>query len=163
MQRFSVLLLFALTAAADPVETTPNRLGELRFESGSASLETMAQQRAIEDAARWLAEHPDRMLFIEGHTDRRGSWSANVDLSHQRAAAVRDELLRAGVDPMRLIVVARSESEPVAGGPAANRRVVLYGTAHSYADMISPSEARAPRDSEPARREPEARRSDPRN
>jgi len=39
---------------------------------------------------------------VEGHTDKKGRYQYNIDLSSRRAAAVVREMIRLGVDPSRL-------------------------------------------------------------
>ena len=44
----------------------------------------------------------NKPIVITGYTDRTGNHAANVDLAKQRAIAVRDALLKAGVPAERL-------------------------------------------------------------
>lgn len=64
----------------------------LTFESGSADL-TDADAPVLAELAAWLKAHPDRSVTLVGHTDAQGSLAANVTLSRQRAAAVRQVLV----------------------------------------------------------------------
>jgi len=69
---------------------------------------------------------------IAGHTDDRGSREYNHTLSEQRAFAVRDWLVGAGVAPELLSAAGFSFDQPVADnatdeGRALNRRVELVG------------------------------------
>ncbi|MEM6465862.1 MAG: OmpA family protein, partial [Pseudomonadota bacterium] len=67
-------------------------------------------------------------LEIGGHTDSRGSDSANQALSEERAQAVRTFMIERGINAGRLNAVGFGESQPVADnetaeGQAANRRI----------------------------------------
>ena len=71
-----------------------------------------------------------RASYIEivGHTDNVGSDSYNMELSEQRAAAVRDFLIKKGVEDTVIITTGMGESMPVASnstpeGRAQNRHV----------------------------------------
>ena len=63
---------------------------------------------------------------IEGHTDASGNEAVNKTLSEQRAAAVREALLAAGVDGTRIEVAGFGSDQPIEGydkGNPINRRV----------------------------------------
>ena len=84
----------------------------------------------IERVAEVLARNGGSEVQVIGHTDATGSESYNQELSLARADAVRDALAVYGVDPARIRVVGRGESEPRASnaseaGRAANRRVEI--------------------------------------
>lgn len=79
-------------------------------------------------AAKVLAEYPNLKLKIRGHTDNSGKHDKNVDLSLRRAQAVKDELVRMGIEEPRLTVEGLGPDEPVADnksrkGRAENRRI----------------------------------------
>ncbi|MEI9901565.1 MAG: OmpA family protein, partial [Hyphomicrobium sp.] len=66
---------------------------------------------------------------IEGHSDEPGSEQENVELSQQRAEAVRQRLIEEGVEPNRIAVVPLGRSVRVATCAdtdcrAQNRRAV---------------------------------------
>ena len=85
----------------------------------------------LDEIAQTLVDHPEiELIRIEGHADRRGSKSYNLDLSERRADAVRARLIGQGVQTDRLIAVGVGEAIPVDRGDspealAKNRRVVL--------------------------------------
>ena len=98
----------------------PRRSAELT-EQGKAVLDTN-----ISDARVML----DRSVFIEviGHTDDVGDDDYNQDLSEQRAAAVSQYLIDAGVDASKMVAIGAGENSPIATnttpeGRAENRRV----------------------------------------
>lgn len=104
-------------------------LGDLLFETGKANLRGGANTQ-LDKLARFLSEHPERNVLIEGHTDSVGSASFNQGLSQRRADAVRAQLMSAGVAGSRLQATGMGLHNPVASnatvqGRAQNRRVEL--------------------------------------
>jgi outer membrane protein OmpA-like peptidoglycan-associated protein len=70
-------------------------------------------------------------LTVAGHTDDVGSAQYNQQLSERRAHAVAQYLESKKVQPVRLQIVGKGESMPIAsnateGGRAENRRVEIY-------------------------------------
>jgi outer membrane protein OmpA-like peptidoglycan-associated protein len=71
---------------------------------------------------------PDAKVTILGHTDAIGGDTYNIDLSKRRALAVTQELVRRGVRPDQLSMVAIGKNQPIAPnttdeGRGLNRRV----------------------------------------
>lgn len=68
--------------------------------------------RAVLDA--WLAEAPkDKTIRVSGHADRLGPEPYNLKLSLRRADAVKQYLIGKGMNPRRIELEARGESDPV--------------------------------------------------
>jgi len=59
----------------------------------------------------WKCRYAKIWLF--GHTDTTGREDANLDLAGKRAAAARDYLVGAGVNPERIGIVAQGENHPL--------------------------------------------------
>ena len=102
----------------------------IRFEFGSATLkpESIETLRNLGNALNQGLS--DQKLFvIEGHTDAVGSRPYNLELSRQRAHAVKDFLVNTmGVSPSRLEAVGKGSTEPAnSRNPyaAENRRVIV--------------------------------------
>ncbi len=74
-------------------------------------------RRVISNAADQAAECDITRVQIEGHTDRSGSTSYNVDLSRRRANNVRSALISEGVPASVITTSARGESEPQTDTP----------------------------------------------
>lgn len=160
-------------------ETIITLSGEVLFETGRATLRPEARQR-LEAVATALRTQPDRRVRIEGHTDSRGSDDDNMELSRQRARAVRQLMVEEGVDPSRLEAVGRGETEPIADnrspeGRANNRRVEIVleqapepqqaagqapGEPQASRTPTAPEEAQQqePGQQEPGQQEPQASR-----
>lgn len=97
------------------------------FTSGKASL-TPAATSAVKTLSVYLQAIEGGRARVEGHTDSQGSAAANRSLSQQRAAAVRDALVAAGLPDVRVQATGHGADQPVGdnrteAGRAANRRV----------------------------------------
>ncbi len=86
--------------------------------------------RTLAVVAKMLELHPDiKKVRIEGHTDNRGSAIDNLDMSRERAAAVRRHLIDiGGVDGKRLVAQGFGPDRPISenktdAGRAKNRRI----------------------------------------
>jgi outer membrane protein OmpA-like peptidoglycan-associated protein len=102
---------------------------DVLFDSGSATLQPGGVDK-LREVAQVLDRYPKTQVQIVGHTDSRGSPTSNVQLSERRAQAVRDVLVRDGVDPSRITTRGEGETRPVATndtpeGRAQNRRVEI--------------------------------------
>ncbi|MCB9282612.1 MAG: OmpA family protein [Lewinellaceae bacterium] len=97
------------------------------FERSKAIILPRSYQE-LDDLALLLLERPGISIRIEGHTDNVGEYKSLVDLSEQRAQAVKDFLVRKGVHPTRIETVGYGPSRPVSDNKdedsrSLNRRV----------------------------------------
>ena len=104
-------------------------LNNVFFEYAKARL-TDASLGEIEQVARFLKKNESLRIEIAGHTDSIGTRAGNMILSQERAKAVRNQLIKEGVDPSRIQAKGYGESRPVADnrtheGRQRNRRVVF--------------------------------------
>jgi len=83
----------------------------------------------LERVANVLAQYPQTMIRVEGHTDQTGSEQYNLQLSERRANAVKNALTQKGIDAARITPVGMGECCPVSSDNAANRRVSMVLTA----------------------------------
>jgi peptidoglycan-associated lipoprotein len=60
-------------------------------------------RQALEVNARWLKQHPEMLVTIEGDADERGDIVYNVVLSDERAAVTKDALVQLGVPAGQII------------------------------------------------------------
>ena len=76
-----------------------------------------------------MQQNPGLRIEISGHTDRIGTAAYNKKLSQQRANAVKDYLVKKGIDPRRILSKGYGEERPLASnddeseGRELNRRV----------------------------------------
>ncbi len=83
---------------------------------------------ALDQVASFLKRNRSYKIYIDGHADSRGSEIYNDPLSHRRAQAVKDYLIKKGIGSSRLIVRAFSKIKPLRENAykqndALNRRV----------------------------------------
>ncbi len=104
----------------------------------------------LEEIGGMLRDHPDLRLRITGHTDSQGNDDYNLNLSEQRARAVKAYLQdEFDIDSDRLETVGKGESEPVdsndtAEGRASNRRVELTDLRSGSGEASGPSDSNSP-------------------
>ena len=84
----------------------------------------------LDRVANVLAQYPQTMIRVEGHTDQTGSEQYNLQLSERRANAVKNALTQKGIDAARITPVGMGECCPVSSDNAANRRVSMVLTTH---------------------------------
>jgi outer membrane protein OmpA-like peptidoglycan-associated protein len=119
----------AVLTAAETERGPAAVLGDVAFETGAA-LVGAAARTAVAAVAEVLRAHPDRRIYVHGHTDSVGAELANQRLSELRAEAVRSLLVQEGIESDRLVAVGYGQARPVADnatdrGRALNRRVEI--------------------------------------
>jgi len=104
-----------------------NMPGDITFAFDSAEIEPQFFP-VLDDLAATLQQYPQTTVGVIGHTDSIGSDAYNLELSERRAESVAAYVVRGGVQPERIYIDGRGESEPIASnatdeGRARNRRV----------------------------------------
>jgi len=104
-------------------------LGDVLFETEQSELAPQAAIN-IDRIAEFLDVYPERRAIVEGHTDSMGDDDYNMDLSRDRAFAVRQALAARGISTSRITTTGFGEGKPVASnetreGRQANRRVEI--------------------------------------
>ena len=115
------------------VSLTPKRIAikqQVQFVAGSAEIDP-ASTALLSEVADVLLRNPDiARVEVQGHTDNSGTEAVNRELSEQRAQAVREWLVKAGVAGERLSAAGYGSERPLAPNITAqnrakNRRVEL--------------------------------------
>ena len=70
-----------------------------------------------------IQKEKDKSVYVFGHTDATGTDEYNIALSERRARSAADYLSRLGIDPARLDVVGKGETELTGQGDDQDRRV----------------------------------------
>jgi outer membrane protein OmpA-like peptidoglycan-associated protein/opacity protein-like surface antigen len=103
-------------------------LEQVYFASGKSIIEKRSFP-LLDNVMRIMKDHTEiSKLNIEGHTDSQGDDAANLKLSGARVAAVKEYLVKQGVEAARLEAKGFGETKPIADnsnalGRSKNRRV----------------------------------------
>jgi outer membrane protein OmpA-like peptidoglycan-associated protein len=124
--------------AAPPAKARPQAKAEatalslpVRFDFDSTEILPSARAQLDALAAGIKLLPSGRIVTVQGHTDATGSDEYNLELSQERAVAVRDYLVQHhGIDPARLKTVGYGKQRPIESDPyaAVNRRVQFEGS-----------------------------------
>jgi outer membrane protein OmpA-like peptidoglycan-associated protein len=113
------------TAQTNAAQVLDGLEGDVLFRTGSAEI-TPELAHQVQVLAQAVSKSPSLKIRIDGYADPRGSDEDNMKLSQDRANAVRDLLMAAGLDEDVLEVNAYGKSQSVAAdsdGFALERRV----------------------------------------
>ena len=99
----------------------------LNFEQGKSKI-TQDSFEELNNFVTMLQDSPSMVIQLEGHTDFRGSPTANLKLSEDRVSAVKDYLVSNSISTDRILTKAFGGAQPLtqensAEARAKNRRV----------------------------------------
>jgi outer membrane protein OmpA-like peptidoglycan-associated protein len=117
----------AASAKSDASQVLDGLEGDVLFRTGSAEISPQIAHQ-VQVLAQAVAKSPSLKIRVDGYADPRGTADDNMKLSQDRANAVRDLLLSAGLDEAVLEVNAYGKSQSSAAdsdGYALERRVRL--------------------------------------
>ncbi len=115
----------------EPTEEAIKKLNEyaktILFDTGKFSFQKQTLP-VLQSISAILKEYPTSKFSIEGHTDNSGKADANLKLSEERAAAVKNYLVENGIAADRLTSSGYGQTKPIdsnktKAGKANNRRV----------------------------------------
>ena len=98
----------SVATVAPAVRTVENIVSapvSIFFEIGKANVIASRDMLSVKSLAQ-LAIDKNASILVTGYADKSGNADANMKLSERRAQAVADELVRLGVNPQRIEVVA---------------------------------------------------------
>jgi outer membrane protein OmpA-like peptidoglycan-associated protein len=108
------------------------RFETLNFESATTKL-MPGSEAELEEITTAMRRHPEARARLEGFTDNVGNPAENLQLSQQRAQAVKSYLVAHGVASENLEAIGRGEEDPItsnisADGRTMNRRIEFVVT-----------------------------------
>ena len=100
------------------------------FATNSYSINKDYEIKSLKKLADYIKRHPNLYLYIEGHTDPRGSQAFNYALGSRRANAVRSMLIQLGASGQHILTTSYGKERLVAKGNdesawKLNRRAVF--------------------------------------
>ena len=114
--------------AVNPFEDPSNPLSQRSIYFAFDSYDVASEYAPVVEAhARWLVDHPEASVVVQGNTDERGGREYNLALGQKRSEAVRQRMQLLGVNPDRVEAISFGKEKPVATGSteeawAQNRR-----------------------------------------
>ena len=117
----------AYTPTAEEAQIIKTALANLEFESAKATIKSTSYPY-LDGLAELLKKHPEWSVKLAGHTDNTGKAAKNLQLSKDRANAVKNYLVSKGADGANIEAEGFGSSKPIASnntaaGKAKNRRV----------------------------------------
>jgi OOP family OmpA-OmpF porin len=146
---FDVVVSIAVRQPGQPV--TPLRcrdllqkvlmLGRIDFGGGKADVSDDSYG-LLDRVAATIERCHDAAVEVGAHTDSDGSTQANLRLSQERAEAILEFLVDAGIKRERLTAVGYGEAKPIRDnetteGKAANRRIEFVLTAEEHGEVVA--------------------------
>jgi len=102
-------------ATTKPGEVVDIGLRRIYFDTDKWNIRDDARD-ALKKNADILEANPDVKIQIEGHCDERNTVEYNLALGERRASAVREYLVKLGVDAARISTISYGEERSVALG-----------------------------------------------
>jgi OOP family OmpA-OmpF porin len=129
-----VIDAISVRSKAEQAQTAVNTFLEshvIEFESGSNQLTDGGRATVLAFARVLLKEDVSLRLEIDGHTDNSGTVLGNRKLSGDRASAVKDVLVEAGIAEYRMTTHGYGSERPLADngteeGKKKNRRIEIH-------------------------------------
>jgi len=134
--------------AAAMKDTCADTAQVVEFKTGSAAL-TPDDRAALDEVITWLQQDDSRYSRVEGWADPRGNAGKNEVLSQQRAQAVENYISSQGVDPGRVKVRARGETD-IPPAPGGSERVAVVRLCSTQTAQETPPPAPAAEEPPPA-------------
>lgn len=116
-----------LNGCPEPISPVMSGSTNIQFEYNSSVLRT-SSYASLDAVSAMLRADKTKSLHLDGHASEEGTEAYNMQLSLDRANAVKTYLVNSGVDAKRISTTGYGETRPIASntteeGKVANRRV----------------------------------------
>ncbi|WP_431294920.1 OmpA family protein [Pedobacter sp. P26] len=109
--------------APAPVEKPNFNLDNIQFEFNSFVLKTSSFS-ILDKAVAEMKKSPDTKFILNGHSSAEGTPEHNMQLSVDRANAVKSYFINAGLNGNNFTVVGHGEKEPVSTNKSEEGRIL---------------------------------------
>jgi general secretion pathway protein A len=115
---------------ADQNNNTWNQRKELIYFNHDSNDLYSESLKDLDKLFKFILQHPDSKIIIEGYTDSNGNYWYNKKLSKTRAEIVKSYLVEKGISPLKIEAVGMGAENPIASndtstGRKKNRRVEI--------------------------------------
>lgn len=90
----------------------------------------------LDEWAKWLTEHSDGRIVLEGHTGETPNGESSLRVSRHLADMVRERLIEMGVEPERILVVGYGDDLPL---PPVDAPVLTGSYDRVYVTLARPN------------------------
>ena len=98
---------------------TPNKTAlaaqTIHFDYDSSAIKS-SDKNKLSAVADYMRANAQCALRVEGNCDERGTEEYNRSLGERRALSAREELIRLGVESIKIVTVSYGEDQPFAQG-----------------------------------------------
>ncbi|MGR3810015.1 OmpA family protein [Jiulongibacter sp. NS-SX5] len=113
----------------EKVDENTFRLNNVYFFTGKAEISN-SSYRELKKLLKLMTDNPEMKIRVDGHTDNQGDPDLNLQLSIDRAKAVRNYLIKEGIKEDRVEIKGWGESKPLTDNSTEvkrqkNRRVEI--------------------------------------
>src|SRR5438132_10410573 len=98
-----------------PSANQPFKADAVYFEFDKATVKS-SETHKLDSVASRMRQYQGKALRVEGHCDERGTEEYNRSLGDRRALAIREYLVRAGLDSQMIDTVSYGEDRPAVQG-----------------------------------------------
>lgn len=88
----------------------------IHFDYDSPTIKGQDNLAIVKGIADYMKAHPNTYVFVEGHCDERGPQSYNFALGTQRSNAIRNLLIKDGVDLNNVFTISYGKERPLIVG-----------------------------------------------
>lgn len=118
--------------SVDELPDTAKAVSVFYFPTAVSDSVTQSKGKNLQELVTYLKENPQLRIYVDGHTDTRGTKQLNTSLSQRRAQFIFEQLRKNGIDENRMFIRWFDYSQPAVQeknknkGESLNRRAEIH-------------------------------------